>query len=290
LAESLLVAERKFLARQSDALYDGSYSGSYGQEMRQMISAEYRLLEDRRELARQQNISTALAIVAMAGAVYAGSQAGDAGDWGSYSKWDFLTEALAISSIWAVNEAMNKNAESKMVGENFLMQMAPALSQQSSVQIELLESNEEITAGNFAEFRSQTASLYQNYARSMTTQTAATCDFVNPAANEPGAWYGACDGGLANGQGYGLIRNSDGSSMEYLGGAVAGLPQGLGAMIKRSKNITGAIYYEGQFLEGLPDGIVRVEQPGRKAVTRKFRAGKDVGAAEEKQLSRMRFQ
>ena len=70
LAESLLVAERKFLSLQADALYAGSYSGVYGEEMRKMIVAEYRLLEERRDLARAQNISTALAIVAMAGAAH----------------------------------------------------------------------------------------------------------------------------------------------------------------------------------------------------------------------------
>jgi len=289
LAESLLSAERKFLARQSKAVYDGTYSGTYGDEMRRMIAAEYRMLEDRRELARQQNISTALAIVAMAGAVYAGSQAGDSGDWGSYNNWQFLSSALALSSIWAVNVAMNKHAESSTVGENFLIQMAPALNEQSSVQVELLESNEQITARNFAEFKNQTMALYQNYARSMTGTAANLCQFLHPAATQPGSWYGACESGMAAGLGYGLVRGNDGSEFEYLGSTANGQSQGLGAMIVRSPGSIGAIYYEGQFEQGLPHGIVRVEQPGRKTETRKFNQGKDAGAANDQQLSPLRF-
>jgi len=289
LAESLLAAERKFLARQSRAVYDGTYDGTYGEEMRRLIVAEYKMLEDRRELARAQNISTALAILAMAGAVYAGGQAGDSGDWGSYSNWNFLSSALALSSIWAVNVAMNKNAESKTVGENFLMQMAPALNQQTSVQVELLESNEEITARNFEEFRNQTMTLYQNFARSMTVNISSSCQFRHPEATQSGSWYGACEAGAAEGLGYGLVRTDEGSEIEFLGSAHLGLAQGLGAMIVRSPASIGAIYFEGQFEQGLPHGIVRQERPGRKTETRKFNQGKDAGPADPKQLSPISF-
>jgi len=289
LAESLLVAERKFLARQSQAIYEGTYSGAYGDEMRQMIAAEYRALEERRELARQQNISTALAIVAMAGAVYAGGQASDSGSWGSYNNWQFITSALALSSVFAVNVAMNKNAESKMVGENFLMQMAPALNQQSSVQVELLESNEQITAQTFAEFKSQTMSLYEKYARSMSVSASSQCQFNHPAGSQGGVWYGECGSGLAEGLGYGLVRADDGSEIEYLGSATGGYAQGSGAMIIRSERSIGAIYYEGQFQQGLPDGVVKLEQPGRKAEIRRFSKGKDAGAADPEQYSPLSF-
>lgn len=289
LAESLISAERKFLARQSQAVYDGTYGGSYGEEMRQMIAAEYRMLEERRELAKQQNISTAVAILAMAGAVYAGSQAGDSGDWGSYNNWRFLTDALALSSIWAVNVAMNKHAESGTVGENFLMQMAPALNEQSSVQVELLESNQEITARNFEEFKTQTTAIYQAYARSVLVNMSTQCQFNHPSASQAGTWYGECVSGQANGLGYGLVRSDDGTAIEYLGSTQQGLAQGLGAMMVRSSREIGALYYEGQFEQGLPNGIARIEQPGRKVETRKFRNGKDVGAADDQQLSRLRF-
>ncbi len=289
LAEALLVAERKFLAQQAAAIYAGGYRGVYGDEMRKMIVAEYQLLEERREIARAQNMATALAIVAMAGAVYAGGQASDSGSWGSYNNWQFITSALALSSVWAVNVAMNKNAESKTVGENFLMQMAPALNQQSSVQVELLESNEEITAKNFAEFKAQTTALYQKYARSLLHDSPSHCRFRHPQAAQQGTWYGQCGQGFASGAGYGLVRTDDGSEIEYLGRSENGLAQGLGAMIVRSPASIGAIYYEGQFEQGLPHGIVRVEQPGRKTSTRKFNMGKDAGAADDQQLSPVNF-
>jgi hypothetical protein len=184
---------------------------------------------------------------------------------------------------------MNKNAESKMVGENFLMQMAPALNQQSSVQVELLESNEQITARNFEEFRAQTMALYENYARSTEVNASALCQFRHPAATEAGIWYGSCKSGTAEGPGYGLVRADDGREIEYLGNTVQGLAEGLGAMIVRSNESIGAIYYEGRFQQGLPDGIVKLEQPGRKAEIRKFSKGKDAGAADPEQFTPVSF-
>ena len=68
MGEALIAAEKKFLSAQSESLYAGTFEGTYGDQMRQMIAAEYRLLEDRRDLARAQNWSTALAVVAVAGA------------------------------------------------------------------------------------------------------------------------------------------------------------------------------------------------------------------------------
>ncbi|MCW8926592.1 MAG: hypothetical protein OQJ84_10060, partial [Xanthomonadales bacterium] len=70
LAEALISAEREFLAAQSDSIYDGTYDGNYGAKMRKIIAAEYRMLEQRRQLARKQNLTTAVAVVALAGSVY----------------------------------------------------------------------------------------------------------------------------------------------------------------------------------------------------------------------------
>ena len=50
-------------------------------------------------------------------------------------------------------------------------------------------------------------------------------------------------------------------------------------MIARYAGQTGAVYYEGRFKDGLPNGVLRVEQPGSRARLREFRAGKDVGSA-----------
>ena len=104
-----------------------------------------------------------------------------------------------------------------------------------------------------------------------------------------GRWFGACFGGLASGSGYGLILDEDGTSIEYVGSVESGLVSGTGAMIFRSPREIGAIYYEGDFRQGLPDGVVRVEEPGRKPRIREFRAGSDSGAAKESRLQRLRF-
>jgi len=289
LAESLLKAEKKFLSTQSGSIFAGTYEGNYGGKMRQMIAAEYRMLEERRDIARSQNISTALAIVAAVGGVYAASESGNSGGYNSARNWGNLADMLMMTSVWQVNSAMNKSAASKTVGENFLMQMAPALNQQVSVQVEMLESNEEITAHDYDEFRQKTMAIYQSYARSMSAETSPSCTFLYPGASQQGSWYGDCSGGQATGTGYGLVRDDECRAIEYLGWADGGMSQGKGAMIVRSPHEIGAIYYEGQFNQGAPDGLVRVEQPGRKAQTRVFRGGKDVGRGAEDELERLKF-
>ena len=105
----------------------------------------------------------------------------------------------------------------------------------------------------------------------------------------PGTWYGSCEEGRAQGLGYGLVRADDDTAIEYLGSTSNGLPNGLGAMILRSPQSLGAIYYEGQFAGGLPNGILRLEQPGRRTETRKFMNGKNVGPADDLQLSPIQF-
>ena len=173
MGEALLAAERKFLAAQSASLYEGVYDGVYGDQMREIIAAEYRLLEDRRDLARTQNLGTALAIVAMAGAIYVGNNT----DSGNFFESRTMGNILALSSVWAMSSAFSAHAQSKIIGENFLVQMAPAIDRQVTVQVEWLESTEEITARDFAEFRSQTLALYQRSVRSVDSETGLGCAF-----------------------------------------------------------------------------------------------------------------
>ena len=85
----------------------------------------------------------------------------------------------------------------------------------------------------------------------------------------------------------GFCRNC--LSKWYLGAAKDGMASGTGGMITRDTNQAGALYLEGTFSNGLPDGALRVEEPGRKPRTREFRAGKDVGSASENQLKRLTF-
>ena len=285
MAERLIEAERKFLAAQAASLYEGTYQGGYGEQSRQMIAAEYRLLEERRSLARAQNMSTALAVVAMAGGVYLGSNGGN----GNFLSSNTLSDLLVLSSLWAVNSAMAANAESKTIGEQFLLQMAPAINRQVSVQLEWLDSREQITARDFSDFRQQTMSLYQSSIRSIRHQYNPQCTFSHPEFETVGRWFGNCLSGTASDTGYGLIIEPDGGSVEYLGGAQSGAASGTGAMILRSPNDLGAIYYEGDFREGRPHGVVRVEAPGRKPGVRAFQAGVDRGSADPAQLQRVKF-
>jgi hypothetical protein len=288
LAEALIAAEKKFLAAQSIGVFEGTYEGDYGNKMRQMIAAEYRMLEERRHLARVQNATTALFIVAMAGSVYAGNTSSSSGSSGLLSSQG-LSTALMMSSIWAMNTARDTKARSDTMGENFLAQMAPALNRQVSVQLEWLQSEEEISAHDFSEFRQKTLALYQSRTRSMSLQTSSECAFHHPQIDTSGRWYGGCAGGQASGSGYGLIRDDSGGSIEFAGMAAEGMAGGTGAMIVRSPGEIGAIYYEGSFEHGMPDGPVLVEAPGRKPRVREFRAGADVGKSTAEALRRMRF-
>ena len=284
MGEALIAAERKFLAAQSDSLYQGIWEGVYGRQMREMIAAEYRLLEDRRRLARSQNLNTALAIVAMAGAAYAGNNV----DGGKFYESRTMANILMLSSIWAMNSAFSANAESKIVGENFLVQMAPAINRQVSVQVEWLDSREEITARDFGDFREQTLALYQRSIRSLDAPAARNCSFQDGSADRAGRWFGPCAGGVATGTGYGLIADAGGIT-EYVGAAQAGLADGLGAMIVTAPGDAGAVYLEGEFRQGLPDGVLWVEEPGRKPRVRQFQDGKSRGAASAEDLQRVRF-
>jgi hypothetical protein len=242
------------------------------------------LLEERRRLARTQNLSTALAVVAMAGAVYAG-----VGDSSNFLHSQTMSNLMMLSSLWAVNSAMSASAQSKTIGENFLLQMAPAIESQVSVQVEWLESTEEITARDFAEFRNKTLALYQSSVRSINHESDPACRFIHPDMETSGRWFGSCFGGLAADKGYGLIIGEAGETIEYVGSAQSGSAHGTGAMIFRSPREIGAIFYDGAFSEGVPHGTVWVEKPGRKPTVRQFQRGVDTGAADPLELERVRF-
>jgi len=285
LAEALVGAEKEFLAAQSDSIYDGTYTGDYGLKMRKIISAEYRMLEERRRLARKQNITTAVAVIALAGAVY-GAVASTAASTAAVVA---ASGAAMAGSVWALHESLGTRTESEEVGRYFLTRMAPTFDRQMSVQMEWLESKELITARGFAEFRNKTLSLYQARVRSMTVSVDQHCQFKHPEFDGAGRWYGVCTDGWASGRGYGLVSTKRGTTLEYLGFAEAGQASGQGGMIINGRNQLGATYYEGTFSNGLPDGIVRVEKPGSSPLLREFRAGRDVGKGQAGQLKKLSF-
>lgn len=285
LAEALVEAERKFISAQSLSIYDGTYLGDYGAKMRQMIEGEYRLLEDRRGAARKQNVTTALAALALAGSLYGATASGAAGAAAMQS----FAGLFVLGSIWAMSSTLETRAESAQMSEHFMALIAPALERQISVQMEWLESKERISAMGFAEFRSKTLTLYQARIRSLETRYADDCLFRHPAFSVAGRWYGGCRNGLADGRGYGVIIDRAGSSVEFLGHAGDGLASGVGGMIARYAGQTGAFYFEGTFRAGVPDGVLRVEEPGGRPRVRAFKAGKDTGSGSAGDVRRLAF-
>jgi hypothetical protein len=285
LAEALIEAERRFLSAQSMSIYDGTYAGDYGSKMRELIEGEYRLLVKRRKMAHKQNVTTAVAALAMAAAVYGATATGAAGA----AALSNFSGVFVLGSLWAMSSTLETRSDSAEMAEHFMVLIAPALERQISVQMEWLQSKERITATGFAEFRNKTLTLYQARIRSLEADIDRRCIFRHPSIAEQGRWYGSCSGGQASDRGYGVVRDGAGNYIEFLGNAEAGLASGTGGMVVRNLNEIGAVYYEGTFSAGLPDGIVRVEEPGRKPMVREFRAGLDVGRGDESQLQSLVF-
>ncbi len=247
LAEALIRAEKTFLADQSDKVFQGTYEGDYGLKMRQMIAAEYGMLEERRKLARMQNLTTALTIAMLAGSVYGTSVSGSA----VASALQSVTPVLVLGSIWTARSSLKTRAQSANITEKFMALMAPELDQQIDVQMEWMESRERITARGFAEFRDKTTALYQSRVRSLETSADAHCVFRHPQYDSAGRWFGRCEDGLAAGRGYGVITDGAGA-VEYLGDARSGLADGSGSMLVQSPGPGGAQYFEGRFGSGIP--------------------------------------
>jgi hypothetical protein len=277
LAEALLRAEREFLFAQSETVYQGTYEGDFGLKMRKIIEAEYRMLEERRRLARVQNVTAAVAALAMAGTVYGATVTTTA----STAMVTGLTGLSLVGSVWAMNRSLDARTESEEISEAFVSRMAPAFERQMSVQVEWLESREIITAQGFAEFRNKTLSLYQSRIRSIGVPVRDECTFRSAELDATGRWYGQCRDGLAGGEGYGLAITTEGASVEYLGQAADGQPEGIGAMLIRKPEVVGGRYLEGRFHGGVPDGLVRLIQVDAPARVREFKAGNDVGRGNE---------
>jgi hypothetical protein len=155
--------------------------------------------------------------------------------------------------------------------------------------MEWLESKERISAMGFAEFRNKTLTLYQSRIRSLQGIYQDNCRFEHPAFGVGGRWYGQCRDGMAHQRGYGVIRDERGNELEYLGAAANGRASGTGGMIVRYADRPGAYYFEGGFAEGVPQGVVRVEEPGARPRLREFRGGKDVGTGNDGDWSQLAF-
>ena len=339
-AERLLDAQRKYLSVQSLRIFDGVHNGELGAQVRDMISAEHKMLETRRTLARQQNAAAIIGAVSAVGGAAILSQGGGsrkspeverceaiAQSNGRFAYQDCMERlqrqseavrrqcrirarnvdrevyqrcvqqndplvsrpsanvqigsAMIAGGIFSANEAFAKARLSQQVGTNYLNSIVPALEQQTTVTVDLLDSNETITAIRYEDLQAKLQSLYTSRQRSLET-VATQCAYLEPGGQKRGTWLGVCDGGLANGSGAGVLESGE-DVMEYYGYAKNGLADGPGLMIRHTA--LGSISYEGSFAEGRPNGAVRVSESGRADKTRNFASGVDKGASAQKASS-----
>ena len=278
-AERLLDAQRKYLSVQSLRIFDGIHNGELGAQVRDMIAAEQNILETRRTLARQQNLATLLAVASVAGGVAA--TAGGASSDNERRQRSAAGSILTQAGIFAATEAYSKAQLSQQVGINYLNSIVPALDQQTTVTLDLLDSNETITAIRYEDLQAKLQNLYSERQRSLDT-VATQCAYLEAGGQKRGTWLGVCENGLANGSGAGVLERSD-EVIEFYGYAKDGYAHGPGLMIKHSS--IGSLSYEGSFAQGRPDGVVRVSQSGREDETRNFAAGIDQGKSAQAAVS-----
>ena len=272
-AERLLDAEKNYLSVQSLRLFDGVHNGEMGAQVRDMLKAEYEVLEKRRELARKQNTATALAIL---GAVAAGGVIANDDGSGNQAAQRIAIDALIAGTVYAAQTAYGTSQLSKTVGSNYLTSVVPALEEQTSVQVNLIDSNETITAIRYEDLKEKLQALYSKNQRSLDT-VATSCGYAHTGSNKVGTWLGECAGGLGEGAGVGVLQNADGSAVEYYGYARLGQPSGPGYMIMHSPS--GSYSLEGNFTAGRADGVMRMSQSGQADSLRSYSAGNDVGSA-----------
>jgi len=290
-AERLLDAQRKYLSVQSLRIFDGIHNGELGAQVRDMISAEHKVLEERRKLARQQNMATMMAIASVAGGIATGAGGSNCRNSQTQAEYNrcvrnqrtrsAASSAMIQAGIFSATEAYSKAQLSQQVGTNYLNSIVPALDQQTTVTVDLLDSNETITAIRYEDLQAKLQTLYSSRQRSLDT-VATQCAYLGADGAKRGTWLGVCDGGLANGSGAGVLETGS-DVMEYYGYARDGLANGPGLMIRHTP--IGSVSYEGSFANGRPDGTVRVSQPGRADQTRNYVSGVDQGASSQKAAS-----
>ena len=283
----LLDAEKKYLSVQSLRLFDGVHNGEMGAQVRDMLKAEYGILEKRRDLAKKQNQATALAILgAVATGVSMGNQSSSSqrqcdryGRCRTVQRPNYgqqiLTDLIVKASVYAGTQAFAYKDQSKAIGNNYLTSIVPALETQTDVQVSLIDSNETITAIRFDDLKDKLKNLYTEKQRSLDT-IATRCAY-NHDGGASGTWMGVCDGGIANGSGVGVLKNADGSSVEYYGNAQSGMAHGPGYMIVHAPE--GSYAMEGNFTAGKADGVMRVSKAGKGDQLRTYTAGQDTGGA-----------
>ena len=273
-AARLLEAEQNFLSVQSLRLFDGVYNGELGVQVRESLKAEYDVLQERRVLARKQNLSTIPAILTTV-AVAAGSAATRSGRAPTPAEAR-ATNALLKNLLLAGANPSTFARRKRLIGSNYFAAILPVLDEQITVQVNLIDSNETITAIRYEDLSEQLQTRYQDNQLSLDT-VATRCGYIHDGTYAEGTWMGICEDGLANGAGMGVLRYLSGSAVEYYGYAQNGKPQGAGYLIVHRPE--GSHTLEGVFDEGLANGVMRVSKAGKDDAHRTYRKGRDVGKA-----------
>ena len=272
--ERLLQAEQRYLSVQSLRIFDGIHNGEMGAQVRDMLSEEYTVLQERRKLARQQNIATGLAVI---GAVAAGVAIQQSGRDGNVNIGEaILANTIANAAIFSASQAFRLNRQSAAIGANYLTSIVPALEEQVSVQVNLIDSNETITAIRFEDLRAKLQELYSENQRAVEA-IGSNCAYNHASPQADGIWLGECSGGVASGTGVGILTYEDGTSVEYYGTAIDGQPNGPGYLIEHGPD--SIVSLEGNFVNGKPDGTILVSQAGGQDRLRTYSNGADTGAA-----------
>lgn len=269
MSSQLVAKERDVLAAQSRKIYEATYLGESGKQMREMLASEYKLLEQRRKIAKQQNTATAMSILGAVAAVGVASSGN-----GSNSNVQAAGLIADLTTI-AVAKALALRDQSKAMGSNFQLAMAPVLSEQIDIQVDLLDGSEQISAASFAALQEKMQDLYSSRVRAMD-MVASECAFKDTVGTA-GRWLGECDGGLAQGRGVGTLKRADGTAIEYYGQASSGVAEGVGYLIVQDKRAPYSV--EGQFVAGKPHGAATVSRPGVSSSVRLFENGKNTGPA-----------
>lgn len=273
-AARLLEAEQNYLSVQSLRLFDGVYNGELGVQVRETLKAEYAVLQERRALTRKQNISTVATVLTT---VAAGAAAGATQGTRPLSPAEARARSILLRNLLLSGPNPSSFARRKRrIGSNYFTAILPVIDEQITVQVDLIDSNETITAIRHADLREQLQTLYTDKQRGL--ETAATrCGYIHDGTLARGTWLGLCENGLANGAGMGVLRNVYGVAVEYYGYAIAGKPQGAGYLIVHDLEETYTL--EGSFDDGLAHGVMRVSKAGKDDVTRIYKRGRDVGHA-----------
>ena len=273
-AARLLEAEQNYFSVQSLRLYDGVYNGELGVQVRETLNAEYEVLQKRRDLARQQNIAVGTTILKTVAATAASSATRGTRP---LSPEEARARNILIRGFLSSGASPSSFARRKrLVGNNYFTAVLPVIDEQITVQADLIDSNETITAVRYEDLREQLQTHYQDNHRALDT-SATRCGYIHDGTLKEGIWMGVCENGLANGAGMGVLR-SNYLDIEYYGYAQNGKPQGAGYLIVHDSR-EGSYALEGTFDEGLANGIMRVSNAGKNDTIRTYKKGRDVGKA-----------